>query len=158
MDVTISEVKQIDPELVAAFERLMPQLSDSATRLGVRDLEEIVSSPATTLLLARDLGGEIVGTVTLVVFRIPSGRRARIESLIVDRSVRGRRVGFALCQAALEKARQRAADTVDLTSSRSREAANALYARMGFALRASNVYRYSMARDHGDQLPDPQYR
>jgi predicted N-acetyltransferase YhbS len=102
MDVTISEVTQIDPELVAAFERLMPQLSDSATRLGVRDLEEIVSSPATTLLLARDLGGEIVGTVTLVVFRIPSGRRARLQSLIVDRSVRGRRVGFALCQAALE--------------------------------------------------------
>src|SRR5262245_33946045 len=101
MTLRIDEVTEVTPAVVVAFERPLPQLSPSAARLQPGDLVEIVSAPGTTLLLARD-GEHIVGAVTVVCFRIPSGRRARIESLVVDPVARGRGVGRALCEAAIE--------------------------------------------------------
>jgi ribosomal protein S18 acetylase RimI-like enzyme len=53
-------------------------------------------------------------------------------------------VGEALNRAALDKAKAVGAKTVDLTSRPSREAANRLYQRIGFAQRETNVYRYEL--------------
>jgi ribosomal protein S18 acetylase RimI-like enzyme len=105
-------------------------------------LHEIVTSPATVMFIAR-LDGEIVGSLTLAVFRIPTGLRAWIEDVVVDDAARGAGVGAALNQAAIAEAQRRGARTVDLTSRPSREAANRLYQRLGFAARETNVYRYS---------------
>jgi ribosomal protein S18 acetylase RimI-like enzyme len=88
--------------------------------------------------------GNIVGSLTLVTFRIPTGIRAWIEDVVVDESARGHGVGEALNQAAIEEARRKGAVTVDLTSRPSREAANRLYQRIGFVQRDTNVYRYSL--------------
>jgi len=44
----------------------------------------------------------------------------------------------------LQRARERGAKTVDLTSRPSREAANRLYQRLGFVARDTNVYRYTL--------------
>ncbi|MYJ43316.1 MAG: GNAT family N-acetyltransferase, partial [Acidimicrobiaceae bacterium] len=82
--------------------------------------------------------------LTLVAFRIPTGVRTRIEDVVVDETVRGQRVGERLSEAALEAARGLGARSTDLTSRPSREAANRLYARMGFERRESNVYRYTL--------------
>ena len=81
--------------------------------------------------------------MTLVVFPIPTGIRAWIEDVVVDGDARGRGVGAALNQAALDRARDLGARTVDLTSRPSREAANRLYRRLGFVARETNVYRWS---------------
>ena len=62
----------------------------------------------------------------------------------MDESARGRGVGEALSQAALEEARRRGAKDVSLTSRPSREAANRLYQRLGFRPRDTNVYRYDL--------------
>jgi ribosomal protein S18 acetylase RimI-like enzyme len=83
-----------------------------------------------------------VGTLTLVVYRIPTGLRAVIEDVVVDGSARGSGAGAALVTAALEAAGQAGVPSVDLTSRPSREAANRLYVRMGFESRETNVYRY----------------
>jgi ribosomal protein S18 acetylase RimI-like enzyme len=139
----IDEVTAVDDDLVAAFRALLPQLSSSAPPVTAEELTAIVDAPATTLLVARD-EGRIVGTTTLVVFPIPTGVRAWIEDVVVDQSARGRGVGAALTQVALERARERGATTVDLTSRPSREAANALYRRLGFEQRTTNVYRYRL--------------
>jgi ribosomal protein S18 acetylase RimI-like enzyme len=88
--------------------------------------------------------GQIVGSLTLVVFPIPTGARAWIEDVVVDASVRGKGVGEALNQKALELARNDGAVTVDLTSRPSREAANRLYQRIGFVKRDTNVYRFDL--------------
>ena len=64
------------PTVVVAFERLTPQLSSSNPPPTRAQLDEIAQSPATVLLLARR-GDEIVGTLTLALFRIPTGLRAR---------------------------------------------------------------------------------
>jgi ribosomal protein S18 acetylase RimI-like enzyme len=151
VDAFVEEATEATPELVEAFARLAPQLSSSSPPPSAEQLAEVVASPATVLLVAR-LGGEgeqegqgggIVGTTTLVLFRIPTGMRAWIEDVVVDESVRGGGVGEALTLAALERAADAGAPTVDLTSRPSREAANRLYARLGFALRETNVYRWT---------------
>jgi len=140
--VEITEVTAVTPEVVAAFERLIPQLSRSNPPPSGAELERIVSSAASILLVARVSGSdEIVGSLTLVVFPIPTGVRAWIEDVVVDQSARGRGVGEALNRAALDRARAAGAKTVDLTSRPSREAANRLYQRIGFAPRETNVYR-----------------
>ena len=134
----------VDDALVAALARLIPQLSQSNPPPERTALDEIVASPASDLLVARSDDGEIVGSLTLVVFRIPTGVRAWIEDVVVDESARGRGVGEALNRAALERARDRGAVTVDLTSRPSRETANRLYQRLGFERRETNVYRLEL--------------
>ena len=131
------------PELVAAFRRLVPQLSNSSPVPGGAELAEMVRSPATVLLLARDPDQGILGTLTLVLFRIPTGVRAWIEDVVVDQDARGRGIAEILCREALNRASAAGARTVDLTSRPSREAANRLYGRLGFVQRDTNVYRWS---------------
>ena len=140
--VAVEEAVAVTDELVAAFARLAPQLSRSSPVPGAAELAEIVSSPASVLLVARD-GGTIVGSLTLVLFRIPTGVRAWIEDVVVDESTRGRGVGEALSREALRRAAAAGARTVDLTSRPSREAANRLYRRLGFEVRETNVYRWA---------------
>ena len=143
-DVEIFEVEEVTDELVEAFVRLIPQLSTSSPPTPREELEEIVGSPATVLFVARDIGGRIVGSLTLAVFRIPTGFRAWIEDVVVDDSARGAGVGEALVGAAVDRSRSLGAKTVDLTSRPSRESANRLYVRLGFESRSTNVYRFSL--------------
>jgi len=138
----ISVVSVITDELVDAIAHLVPQLSQSSPPPTADQLREIVESAATVFFVARDgAEGPVVGTLTLAIFRIPTGVRAWIEDVIVDGSVRGQGGGEALTQAALDVAAAAGAKTVELTSRPSREAANRLYQRMGFELRNTNVYR-----------------
>ena len=140
-----TEVIEVDDGLITAFARLTPQLSSSNPPPGHDELSEIVANPATVLFVARDVdSGEIVGTLTLALFRIPTGLRAWIEDVVVDQSARGKGVGAALSEAALNRARREGARTVDLTSRPTREAANRLYKRIGFVQRDTNVYRYDL--------------
>ena len=142
--VVVEEARQVTPELVDAFARLLPQLSSSASVPGEAELAEMVGAEGTHLLVARPgPGGPIVGTLTLVLFRIPTGMRAWIEDVVVDEAARGQRIGEELSRRAIEMAAAGGARTVDLTSRPSRQAANRLYRRLGFERRDTNVYRYS---------------
>ena len=98
--VTVREATTVDDGLVEAVAHLLPQLS-SSTPPGRAELEEIVASPATALLVARDDAGATLGMLTLAMFRLPTGVRAWIEDVVVDDAGRGRGVGAALVEAAL---------------------------------------------------------
>jgi ribosomal protein S18 acetylase RimI-like enzyme len=130
--------------LVEAFTRLIPQLSSSSASTSRDELTAIVDSEASILILARDVAGRIVGSLTLAVFRIPTGVRAWIEDVVVDDSARGMGAGEALVAAAVARAKAAGAKTVDLTSRPDRESANRLYVRTGFEVRTTNVYRHRL--------------
>ncbi len=138
--VTVEEATTVTDELMAALGSLVPQLSRTSPVPSRAEVAEIVASPATPLLLARTEGA-VVGALTLVLFRIPTGVRAWIEDVVVDQSVRGRGIGEALGRDALRRAQAAGARTVDLTSRPSRQAANRMYRRLGFEQRETNVYR-----------------
>lgn len=140
--VTDTGAASVD-ELVEAFARLLPQLSSSSP--PPRDeVVELVADPGSLVFVARDETGGIVGSLTLALFRIPTGVKARIEDVVVDAAARGRGVGESLSRAALDEARRRGLRSVDLSSRPSREAANRLYQRIGFVERETNVYRYDL--------------
>jgi len=144
--IAIERAAGFDEELVSAFRRLVPQLSSSAPAPTADQLREMIESPCTTVLLARArAGGGIVGSLTLAVFRIPTGVRAWIEDVVVDSSARGKGVGEALSREALRLAVEKGARTVELTSRPSRAAANRLYRRLGFVERETSVYRYTLS-------------
>jgi len=144
--VRVEEAKEADDAIVDAFVRLTPQLSRSNPPPSRAELDEIVHSEASHLLVARDDDGQVIGSLTLVLFRIPTAVRAWIEDVVVDEAARGQGVGEALNREALRIAKDAGARTVDLTSRPSREAANRLYQRIGFKQRDTNVYRYELER------------
>jgi ribosomal protein S18 acetylase RimI-like enzyme len=139
--VEIVAVHEVTDGLVEAFAQLIPQLSRSNPAPPAERLAEIIDSDATVLLVAVE-SEQILGSLTLAMFRIPTGLRAWIEDVVVDESARGKGVGEALNREALRRASAAGASTVDLTSRPSREAANRLYQRLGFSERETNVYRY----------------
>jgi ribosomal protein S18 acetylase RimI-like enzyme len=144
--IEVSIATEATDELARAFARLIPQLSATAVPPDRNAVADIIAAPSNTLLLARDRanGRQIVGTLTLVTFRIPTAVRAWIEDVVVDSSARGRGVGEALTHEAIRIAKLRGARTIDLTSRHSREAARRLYEKAGFAIRETNVYRYAI--------------
>lgn len=145
MGVSVSVASEVDLELISAFGRLIPQLSKSSPPPDADELAEMLAHPGTTVFVARsDDDGVVVGTLTLVVFRIPTGLRAWIEDVVVDEASAGQRAGEALSRAALDKARELGCKTVELTSRPSREAANHIYKKIGFEIRDTNVYRFTL--------------
>jgi ribosomal protein S18 acetylase RimI-like enzyme len=142
--IRVEEAEAVSGELVEAMHRLIPQVSTSAEPLTHDEIETIVSSPVTRLLVARDEAGSIVGTLTLVAFRIPTGVGAWIEDVVVDEGARRRGVGEALMATAIQLAEESGARHVNLTSRPEREAANRLYQRLGFEHRETNVYRLNL--------------
>jgi ribosomal protein S18 acetylase RimI-like enzyme len=140
-DFSIEPVGEVTPELVQAISSLMPQLGTSPAP-GFDELVEIVTSASTTLFVSR-CDSRIIGMVTLILVRIPTGVRAIIEDVVVDDLHRGKGIGEALTRAALERARVKGAKRVDLTSRPSRHAAHRLYRRLGFEIRDTGIYRFS---------------
>jgi len=142
MAVEISVCEEVTDEVTEAFAELIPQLSRSSPPPTRAQLQEMLEHDACTLLLAR-IDGAIVGSMTLVIFPIPTGIRAWIEDVVVNDSARGQGVGDKINRRAIELAQAAGAKSIDLTSRPSREAANRLYQRMGFVARDTNVYRFS---------------
>lgn len=147
-NVNVEEAAASSAEIVEAVGRLVGQLSSSAVAPSFEQVQELINSPATRLLLAREGDGRIVGMLTLVVFAIPTGVRAWIEDVVVDSDLRGQGVGALLTREALRLAQLSGARTVELTSRPTREAANRLYAKLGFRVRQTNVYRYERPPGH----------
>ncbi|MFI9382033.1 GNAT family N-acetyltransferase [Kutzneria sp. NPDC052558] len=143
MSLSIEAVTDVTDEILTAFSRLLPQLSSTAAPLDRDALARTVSCETNTVLIARD-SGAILGSLTLVMFPLPTGLRAWVEDVVVDQSARGRGIGASLTAEAVRLARQAGARTLDLTTRPSREAANRLYQRQGFHLRESQVYRHPL--------------
>lgn len=153
--MSVELIEHSSPELVAAMERLIPQLSRSAKPLTAQQTQALVDQDSVYLFVFRTdkpviaadgnevEAGTILGMLSLATFAIPTGVRAWVEDVVVDAGTRGMGAGQQLVEAAVAHAQKIGARTVDLTSRPSREAANRLYRRCGFELRETNVYRYA---------------
>ncbi len=141
--VRIEIATVVTDELMDAMARLIPQLSSSNPPPSRDEVEALVASEASVLFVASD-DTSVLGMLTLILFRIPTGLRAWIEDVVVDDDARGKGVARRLSEAAVGHAREAGATTVDLTSRPKREAANRLYQSIGFVRRDTNVYRYQL--------------
>jgi ribosomal protein S18 acetylase RimI-like enzyme len=144
----IERVLEVTPEVLEAFNRLVPQLTSNNPAPRREDLESLISTSTNVLLVARqsNQGSRIVGAGAVSAYRVPTGVRAIIEDVVVDASARGQGIGEALMTALVQAARALGAPGVTLTSNPAREAANRLYVRMGFQIRQTNCYYYGFPR------------
>jgi ribosomal protein S18 acetylase RimI-like enzyme len=142
----IEIVSEATDELYEALQRLVPQLGTHKVPPTREELQALLSSESSRLLLARqsDNQGPIVGILCLAVYRVPTGLRSIIEDVIVDENMRRQGIGEALMRRAIDIARKLGVDGVSLTSNPRREAANRLYQSMGFELRKTNPYYYRL--------------
>ncbi|MDP9805837.1 ribosomal protein S18 acetylase RimI-like enzyme [Trueperella bonasi] len=138
----VERVTRATPELVDAFNRLIPQLSSTAPEMTLERLEEFLSLYSTNQFIFRGADGDILGLAMLVCFEIPTGRRGRVEDVIVDESARGQGAGRALIYAVVERAKELGVKSLELQSHPTREPANALYRGTGFYVREINLYRH----------------
>lgn len=142
--IKVFEITEMSQRVYDAFERLIPQLSSSAKIPTWDELSDLISSKAGIVLAAveeDDPEEKILGTMTLVIFRIPTGLRAWVEDVVVDNAERGKGIGEKMIRAAIERAKTEGCRTIDLTSNPKREAAHRLYKRCGFEIRETCVFR-----------------
>lgn len=140
MQIQVTEIVETSPEIMDAVAMLLPQLT-SASPPTCDQLCEIVSC-TTSHLLAAKMDDLIVGLLTLILYRTPSGLRAVIEDVVVDEKFRRKGVADNLSSEALSIAMKKGVRTVSLTSRPERIAANKLYKQLGFERRETNVYSF----------------
>jgi len=142
----IGKISELTDELYEALQHLIPQMGIHKTPPTRRDLRALLEAPGATLLIARepDESGEIVGVLSLTIYRVPTGLRAIVEDVVVDEKMRRRGIGEGLVRDAIDRARDAGASGVALTSNPQREAANQLYQSMGFERRSTNPYFYKL--------------
>ena len=87
--MNVEQLTEADEDLVAVVARLLPQLTEARTPPTLEKLQETVSTQQ--MLVVRDDEGAIIGMTTLVLYRVSSGLKGRIEDVIVDESARGPR-------------------------------------------------------------------
>ena len=145
--IKIYEITEMSQKVYDAFEKLIPQLSSSAKIPTWEELEDLIASKAGIVLAAvedEDPEEKILGTMTLVVFRIPTGVRAWVEDVVVDGAARGQGIGEKLIRTSIERAKAEGAKTIDLTSRPTRVEAHRLYKRCGFEMRETCVLRIKL--------------
>ena len=140
--MNIEVASDVTEELYRSLQRLIPQLTTNNAAPSWDELTTLLNSKSSTLLIARHPAenGDIVGILTLAIYRVPTGIRSVIEDVVVDEKVRKQGIGEALLLHAIELAKEAGASGVALTSNPRREAANALYQSIGFKRRETNAY------------------
>jgi len=137
----IIEITEYSEKVFEALNELLPQLLATVLPITVENLEEIIQSESSHLFMA-EIDGHYVGSLTLTMVRIPTGIKAWIEDVVVSEKIRSKGVGSLLIKHAIGVAESLDAQTINLTSSPSRTAANALYKNLGFEPRETNAYQY----------------
>ncbi len=134
----IVQLTSVDEKACAEINALLKQLGDKQTSIAL--LKALVATTASELWVSKE-DGVIVGMATIALIVKTTGITAAIEGVVVDEAQRGKGIGKQLCEKLIERARALGAGSIHLTSRPARVAANALYKKMGFELKETNVYR-----------------
>lgn len=154
----ISEVKKFDERYFNAMRQLLLQLVSEEQLPSKEHFVRLIESQNSQLFIAQLEGTElnelknaqlegtsiknsqIVGTMTIATYEIPSGKRMWIEDVVVDTTHRGKGIGQQLIQYAIEHCKAMGGTDIRLTSRPARVAANLLYQKVGFNQVETNVY------------------
>lgn len=119
-----------DDDLGSQREQVKNPLSESYYSA----FEQIKKDPNHELIVA-ERNGEVIGTLHMMFLPSVSfqgGLRAQIESVRVDKRFQSQGIGSEMMKWAMERAKQRGAHLVQLTTHHSRVDAHRFYQRLGF--------------------------
>lgn len=134
------ELTELKPGYLENINNLLSQLSDSIHTITVEELNTLLSSSQSHLYVLES-DGQFIGMTTLCLYQCPTGWKAWIEDVVVDRNYRGKGYGKLMIEKVIEQCRKRGEVTLMLTSRPSRVVANQLYQSLGFEKRETNVYK-----------------
>jgi ribosomal protein S18 acetylase RimI-like enzyme len=96
---------------------------------------ELIESDPNHELIVAERDGEVIGTLHLMFLPSVSfqgGLRAQVESVRVDKRFQGQGIGGQMMKRSMERAKQRGAHVVQLTTHKTRVDAHRFYERLGF--------------------------
>jgi ribosomal protein S18 acetylase RimI-like enzyme len=133
-------IRRLAADDLPVVQGLLAQLAEAAhadTYQPARMAElllEMETLPQVYLNLVCEIDGMVRGFLSVVFYRtlFHAGGTALINELVVDRSCRGRGLGRALVQAAVEAARARGMDEIEVGTENENLAAQSFYHRVGF--------------------------
>lgn len=137
------EITTCTPALHAAVQQLLDQLTPAPMVMSEAQLRAVIDSPVSHLFLLCD-EEQIVGMITVGIYCSPTGSKAWIEDVVVDRRFRGRGYGRQLVERAIDFARTQGVELLMLTSNPARTAANTLYQAIGFERKETNCYKLTL--------------
>lgn len=123
-------IRPADSRDAAALSRLLGQLGYPTDSRDVPSrLEKLSARPGTTVLVAENAGGEVIGAVTVHLFDSlhTNDPTAWLTAVVVEEKVRGRGVGSVLVEQAEDWARRHGARRIALTSALHRTRAHQFY-------------------------------
>jgi ribosomal protein S18 acetylase RimI-like enzyme len=138
-----------------AINRLLKELTKKPRKITSEILGQIVSQSNLRLMMARDYDKDRYKEQSIVAMGIVHWEKtltkttAHIEDIVVGKECRGMGIGEKLVKELIYQAKTMGqADCVDLTSKPEREAANALYIKLGFVKRndKTNIYRLTLKK------------
>lgn len=128
---------------LSRISELLNQLRSNNTVPDQTGLARMIADANTEIWVARD-ERRMVGMATLLFIQKLPRLIAYVDDVVVDESARGHGLGKAIMEKVIDRARERGADAIELTSRPSRTAANAMYPKLGFKIRETNVYRLDL--------------
>jgi ribosomal protein S18 acetylase RimI-like enzyme len=152
LKMEIKEINRFSMRVFNAVLKLLSQLVSDSKSMTEDHFRGILKSEKTHFFIAELDNKQIAGMLTIGTYDIPSGTKVWIEDVVVDESQRGKGICKELTLFAIGFAKSLDAESVELTSRPSRIAANKLYKKLGFVLRETNVYRYTLKSDSVKQI------
>ncbi len=142
--IHITIVKDADKNLLDSVNRLKPQLNQwKPEPISMKWLETILKNPMITMLAAKD-SEKIIGMLLLINWQNLYVKKFFIEDVVVDQQYRGQGIATKLFNKAIELAKQKGLDEIDLGTSTWRTEANRLYQKLGFKTGKSKYYSLNL--------------
>jgi ribosomal protein S18 acetylase RimI-like enzyme len=138
--IEVKICKSLSESQLVQLSDLMNQLCPECPPLSASHLQNILADNH-TLFHCAFKEQVIIGSLTFTYYHIPTGTRAWIEDVVVDKNFRGQKIGETLVLHVIEEAKKLGITQIDLTSRPERKEANKLYQKLGFQQRQTNAYR-----------------
>ncbi len=128
---------------------LLAELTDHAPTHTAQSLTQLCHAAAaksSTIYLLYNAENQLQATATLCLCPLLTGLKAWVEDVVVSSEARGQGYARWLLQHLAFEARRQGADSLNLTSRPSRQAANCLYQSEGFEQCETNVYKRKLLK------------
>ena len=145
MPEKIVEIKEFSPEIHRFVCRMINELTPNREGPSEEAFRAILGSENAHLFVLYAADGTPAGTLTVGIYRTPTGCKAWIEDVVVDSAHQGLGYGKKIVEYAIGFIRATNADTISLTTNASRITANQLYQRLGFERYETNVYKMRLS-------------